>query len=987
MGWLLCEGARGQQVHRNPFEGRSTAWVRTSADTTFREMVHETTSLMAHGGQRSEHIRITTEQGSYIYYQYATSRALINDELTASVWVKATRPGVQLLARMVLPNERNPNSLGEYMTTMIRGDALRGAGSWFRLELRNPVALAKQQQALLQASLKKSVNIKDAYIDGLILNVYTGPGQTDVWIDDLEIGPLLEPIKPFQTAGREGRQGSVPASPASQQKETRPVLVEQNQEQLLVGGMRFLMRGIHYSDTPLKTLRDAGFNTLWVDANTSPTALQEAVDLGFWLIPSLPGAADEKRLVSDDLLSREITQFPAPEAVLAWDVGSALTNEQTPAVTRTAQLIRSADPGRPVGGDVWDGFQPYSRSLNLLGVHRWPLMTTLELPRYREWLNQRRLLANPDTYLWTWVQTHLPDWYADLVYNTAEKGSDSLNSRGQTPFPQSAKGGFTEPVGPQPEQIRLVTYTALAAGCKGLGFWSDRFLADSHQGRDRLQLLALLNQELEMLEPLLVTVDNAPVWIDTSVPEVKAAVLRSPRGVLVLPMWLGRGAQFVPGQSAAIKVSMVVPQVPKGTLAWEITPADIHSFLSPQRVPGGTKITIPEFGLTSAVVFTADNTLIIRFQEQVRAKRQLAAQWTRDLAQLELSKVLPIEQRLEQAGHKLPDGQELIKKSQGYMRSCEQKWNDHLFSDAYHEAQRALRPIRILMRAQWEEAMRKVDTPVATPYSVSFFTLPRHWELMERINQMKPGSNLLPEGNFELELNKPMRGWILQDPSLDDVQMTARRVSQVEVEPPKAPGVPAAKTPASPAPTVPLAGTRPPPASPAPTAPQAGTKQAPGSTKSAAATATTPPKPSVVLEKPKEGKQCLMLEIKPKNPALPPKALQRTFLGVHSRPVKLPPGSWVEITGWMRIPKAITASADGALLYDSAGGEPFAVRFCESMPWRKFTFYRPVPASGEIHVTLALTGLGKVYFDDIRIEPLNTAPGTMTVSAQPSRNP
>ena len=55
---------------------------------------------------------------------------------------------------------------------------------------------------------------------------------------------------------------------------------------------------------------------------------------------------------------------------------------------------------------------------------------------------------------------------------------------------------FDEPIGPQPEQIRLLTYLALAAGCKGLGFWSDRFLADSHQGRDRLLALALLNQEL-----------------------------------------------------------------------------------------------------------------------------------------------------------------------------------------------------------------------------------------------------------------------------------------------------------------------------------------------------------------------------------------------------------------------------------------------------------------------------------------------------------
>src|SRR5262249_60083491 len=99
--------------------------------------------------------------------------------------------------------------------------------------------------------------------------------------------------------------------------------------------------------------------------------------------------------------------------------------------------------------------------------------------------------------------------------------------------------------------------------------WSDRYLADSHQGRDRLLTMALLNQEMEMLEPLLVSVDQDPQWIDTSNPDVKAAVLRCPKGVLVLPMWLGTGAQFVPGQGAVAQLRIVVPQVPMSFQAFE----------------------------------------------------------------------------------------------------------------------------------------------------------------------------------------------------------------------------------------------------------------------------------------------------------------------------------------------------------------------------------------------------------------------------------
>jgi hypothetical protein len=924
--------ARGQQVHRNGFEGREPVWVKASADVAFRENKHEMTDRAAHGGQRSEYIQITAEQGSYVYYQYAAAHAAVSDELSASVWVKANRPGVQLLARLVLPHEQNPNNLDDHLTTIIRGDRLAAAGHWQRLELRRPVELAKQQQNLMQAALKRPINIKDAYIDTLLLNVYSGRGQTEVWIDDLEMGPVQDAApKSFQATERPDRSQNANGTPAARQRISRPMVVEHNQDQLLVGGQRFFMRCIRHSDTPLAVLRDAHFNTIWVDSSTPPGVLQEAVDLGFWLVPSLPVATADRHLVSADVLGRDVGHFPYGDAVLFWDLGGALTYEQAAGVQRAAQVVHTSDPGRPIGGDVWDGFVPYSRTLDLMGAHRWPLMTTLELSRYRDWLNQRRLLANPGTFMWTWIQTHLPDWYIDTVYE------------------QQAAKCFNEPIGPQPEQIRLLTYTALAAGCKGLGFWSDRFLADSHQGRDRLQALAVLNQELEMLEPLLVTVDDPPVWIDTSVPDVKAAVLRSSRGVLVLPMWLGSSAQIVPGQAAVARLTMVVPQVPQGTQAWEVAPGDMRG-LRFERVPGGTKITLPEFGLTSAVVFTSDISLIVTFQRQVRSLQQLAAQWTRDLAELELAKVVRVEQLLERAGHTLPDGQELLKDAQNRLKLCEQDWNNHLYNEAYREAQRALRPVRILMRAQWEQAMKKLSTPAATPYAVSFYTLPRHWAFMEQVEQMTPGANVLPDGDFEVAPDRTMPAWIRQDTTLDDVEMVARRVSDVIVEQPKP------KTP--PAPAQPATGVQP-----------------------TAASKPAPVTQSILIEKPKEGRQCLLLEIKPKNPQIPLAALQRTFLAIHSPAVKLPPGSLVQISGWVRIPKAITASVDGALLYDSAGGEPFAVRLTDPMPWKQFTLYRRVPASGQIHVTLALTGLGKVYFDDVRIQPLtpNTATAALGV--------
>ena len=119
------------------------------------------------------------------------------------------------------------------------------------------------------------------------------------------------------------------------------------------------------------------------------------------------------------------------------------------------------------------------------------------------------------------------------------------------------------------------------------------------------------------------------------------------------------------------------------------------------------------------------------------------------------------------------------------------------------------------------------------------------------------------------------------------------------------------------------------------------------------------------------GLQCLKLEIKPKDLAKPPAALERTYLALHSPAVHLVPGSLVKISGWARLENGIAASADGALMFDSAGGEPLAIRLFK--PWKKsreFTWYRRVPESGKVNLTLAMTGIGTVYFDDLKIEPL-----------------
>ncbi|HEX4590568.1 MAG TPA: hypothetical protein VH120_11595, partial [Gemmataceae bacterium] len=292
------------------------------------------------------------------------------------------------------------------------------------------------------------------------------------------------------------------------------------------------------------------------------------------------------------------------------------------------------------------------------------------------------------------------------------------------------------------------------------------------------------------------------------------------------------------------------------------------------------------------------------------------------LAGVELNKVERIQTQLREMGHEVPDAAALLAKSRQFLATAKAEWEAKDYHAAYKDSQRAVRPLRLLMRAEWEAAAKSLgpDAPsTASPFAVSYFTLPKHWKFRSLLEQCSPGGNKLADGDFEQADGLPT-GWRIQQATPDEVEGVAR----------------------------------------------------------------------VTGNKPHDGRRCLMIEVRQRSqtvanatptansktaPAPPPpiSVLEPTYLAVSSPPVALAPGSLVRVSGWYNVPKPIEASADGALIFDTAGGEPLGVRLIEGTKgWKRFTLFRRVPASGVMQLTTALTGIGTVYFDDLTIEPLNS---------------
>jgi hypothetical protein len=954
LGGVLVAVAPGQEpksIYRDGFAGRNPAFVRGDANIAFEEKDHKLSSEHGKSGVTSEYIKIEANppagaaEAQFVHYYYEIPPAPVTERLTASVHVKAFRPGIQVKARVVFPKERDPRNPDALLTALIVGESYRNVRQWQPLRFGDVTDAVKKQLPVLRARLGRDVDPTDAYLDRIVLNVFAGPGVTEVWIDDLEVGPVRTDVAPPQPVR------PAPGLPASRQG-VRGRKVEFEAGQIVVEGddgvmEPFLMLAVRHSGTPLKTLRDARFNTVWFPSDAPPPVLDEAIRHGFWVVPTLPLPAGEwdarKPKLPDpatlerdaDALARFLQKFLAGDAVLMWDLGGGRTAEDISRVRQASEVLRAYDPRRPRAVDLWDGYGAYAAYVDALGAHRWPLFSGLEMASYREWLAQRRALVPPGKMTWTWVQTHVPDWLAQAVCGR--------------PDPEK----FDEPIGPHPEQIRTLTYLSLAAGHRGLGFWSDKYLENPYHGRDRLLELALLNTEIDLLKPVLFAAPDPARWVTTNSPNVQAAILRGAKEILVLPVWLGYGSQYTPSQGVVPVLKVTVPNVPDGAQPWLITPAGVTDLKAFERVPGGVQITIPDFDTTAAVVFTSDLGplgKVVRWQDATRCLAPLMALYAQQQAIEQYHKAKRTHARiLEAGGPDLPDAgaYELFHQAETHIHHAKAYAENNQFDVAYRESRRALRPLRVLMRAHWQKATETLDTPTASPFAVSFYTLPEHWKLAREVQASQPAGNGLPHGGFEMSKPAPdggaavssLPGWSVRRLILDSAVGTAAVVNVTEKivdRPPEPPDPGTARY------------------GPQRVAPQ-----------------------PIDFRQPEFGRHCLLLNIRPQqgkdrdNRPLPePQALERAVLAVDSPAADFAPGSLVRVSFWVKVPSQLRATADGLVVFDTAGGEPLGVRVMATGKWRQYHLYRRVPDHGKIAVTFALTGFGTAYIDDVRIEPL-----------------
>ncbi len=515
----------------------------------------------------------------------------------------------------------------------------------------------------------------------------------------------------------------------------------------------------------------------------------------------------------------------------------------------------------------------------------------------------------------------------------------------------------------------MASYGAIAAGDRGIIFQAGDEL-NQGPGRTVAIEMALLNEEFDLLEPVLADPDKTVRMLPTYLPDpppppplslfaintssggrprppkefppnptVWAAAITTGdrRGTLLMVTDYYKYAQYQPPQSATNNLNLLVPAA-SDALAYLITPGGVRNIDAVRR-PGGHLITLKDFGVTAMVLVTTNVELKDQIERQVNSVRPRAVNLAIEQADLQRAWVAEVDYQLRKNGHVQKHWADLIASADTLIKSARDAQEREDYATAWEEARRASRPLRILMRYHFmagydaiakllrdedqlcgptlyegqEKPKPRLLAPIVAAPLASFSTLPQAWTWSEWMKTGKLGDNLVPSGDFNVDSVPALAkaGWVEESYATPDLTTTV---------------------------TLKKEG-----------GPDKGGPDKTGSN-------------LVLVASPRKGVKVEELAPFVDQPVV---ALRSPGIPVREREV-------YRISVMAYIDHASTPGAGGVIVRDNYGGERLQFRTPQAlaMDWFEIVFYRRIPADGTLNVTIGLAGYGFVAFDDFKIEPI-----------------
>lgn len=694
--------------------------------------------------------------------------SMLHNDFEASVKVHSTAAGLHLGLVLILPHQPDPRT-GKPLESIVVGDTLRSVNQWQTMNVKVTQKVVEAALRRIRADLNRpDIRTQEAIIAGLAIVVEASPGEAFFDIGEARFGPLIEPSKALMQLVSSPQ---TPPDPIEQVRSFIPLDVELGG--LMLGDQPVILRLAPDHGEQIETIRQFRLNAVWVPDYRDTDRAKELFDAKIGVLATPPHPEFEPGDFSRLIQALPPLDQQCPN-VSAWIQGTRVTPEEHAHLLAWSREVRSADRTfqRLQMADVTAAEGAVAREIDLVGIGRHVVGRDMTFGALRNLLVRRQQSGGQLSCPWTWVQTE--------------------PSSAQQAWRQNL--GF-RPATIEPEQIQQGVYAALSAGYKGVGFWKTHALElENPADRETAIAIELACMEIELLEPFLARgrIDGylalqtrgqekkprgrgAESRLNSALggrtvgatvsgyegPETHDAAVISGKGnTLILATAWDNVSQFVPGPMYEKEVSLVVASSETAS-AWQISTTGVYG-LPREVTAGGLALKISDFDQCAALIISSNPTALLPGLEQkIHALAPVAAARLAELASLKYVRVLRTVEMLR-AEHTVPPNVDaLLSQSKQLLDRSEFELSTNDYHEAALRARDAMRYARQAQHVCWNDAIRNLTSPSATPHAASFSTLPDHWKLMHYLEQQQQrlSDNLLASGDFEALRSVSQNGW------------------------------------------------------------------------------------------------------------------------------------------------------------------------------------------------------------------------------------
>ena len=282
-------------------------------------------------------------KGSKVYLIYPIDRCAVIEDLTASIKIRSAQSGLRIGFRVVFPRSAHPVT-HDPIAEVVLGTPSEGGGRWSTSRIAGVPQQFDDRKRYLRTLYGPSVDLQGAYIDAVVLSVYSDPGTIKLKVDDLQVEGMVGPTD----IGINDR-----ISNNDLQNLTTPTVSEQ-----LRNLQATVPRWILYRGESLDYLKSLGFNAIITNNPNDPLVIEQATRSQMGVIARPPEFVPTEGLAKD---YRHVT---------GWLIGTTLDqshlSQTRSLVNKLARFPQSL--ARPTIGEAMEMYGPYSRLSDWLAV-------------------------------------------------------------------------------------------------------------------------------------------------------------------------------------------------------------------------------------------------------------------------------------------------------------------------------------------------------------------------------------------------------------------------------------------------------------------------------------------------------------------------------------------------------------------------------------------------------------------------------------------